>query len=172
MRQLTDYRYRLERDICPSGDIVMAYIGINPSLADEYIDDNTVKNLKVFSANNNARKMIVGNVFAYRSTDVKGLSKTTEPVGIDNDKELELIINEADILVPFWGSRTKLRAALRPRLDDVMAMLIKSGKPIKVLGVTASNDPRHPQGVSYSTKLIPLHKKVMTALTERNRNNR
>ena len=156
MGQLTDYRYRLERDISPVGNITIAFIGINPSTADETIDDNTVKNLKVFSANNNAKKMIIGNVFAYRSTDVKGLSKTTEPVGIDNDKALERIINEADILVPFWGSRTKLRAALRPRLDEVMSMLVKSGKPIKALGITSTNDPRHPQGVSYNTKLISL----------------
>ena len=156
VKKLSTYRYRLERDISPSGDVVIAYIGINPSIADESIDDNTVKNLKVFSANNNARKMIIGNVFAYRSTDVKGLSKTTDPIGLDNDKELELIINEADILVPFGGSRTKLRVALRPRLDEVMSMLVKSGKPIKALGVTSTNDPRHPQGVSYKTMLISL----------------
>lgn len=154
VKKLSTYRYRLERDISPSGDVVIAYIGINPSIADESIDDNTVKNLKVFSANYNARKMIIGNVFSYRSTDVKGLSKATEP--IDNDKELELIINEADILVPFWGSRTKLRVALRPRLDEVMSMLVKSGKPIKALGVTSTNDPRHPQGVSYKTMFISL----------------
>ena len=48
VKELSPYRYRLERDICPSGDVVIAYIGINPSIADEYIDDNTVKNLKVF----------------------------------------------------------------------------------------------------------------------------
>ena len=156
VKKLSTYRYRLERDISPSGDVVIAYIGINPSIADESIDDNTVKNLKVFSANNNARKMIIGNVFAYRSTDVKGLSKTTDPIGLDNDKELELIINEADILVPFWGSRTKLRVALRPRLDEVMSMLIQSGKPIKALGITSTNDPRHPQGVSYKTMFISL----------------
>ncbi len=150
------HRYRLERSISSEGKLVIAFIGINPSTADEYEDDNTVKNLKVFAAKNNANRMIIGNVYALRSMDVKGLSVSNDPIGVHNDKALLSIIEEADLIVPFWGSRNKLKVALRARLDEVMSILLTSGKPISVLGLTSTNDPRHSQGVSYKRNLISL----------------
>ena len=154
MSDLTKYRYKLEREIDKDGSITIGFIGVNPSTADDFVDDNTVKNWKVFAKNNNAKKMLVTNVFALRSTDVKNLSSAIDPIGKDNDASLRSMINECDVLVPCWGSREKLRVKLRSRLDIVMTMLLESGKPIKVLGYTKTNDPRHPQGVSHKTKLI------------------
>jgi hypothetical protein len=154
MNELVKYRYKLEREINKDGNITIGFIGVNPSTADDYVDDNTVKNWKVFAKNNNAKKMLVANAFAFRATDVKNLSSAIDPIGKDNDASLLSFIKQCDVLVPCWGSRNKLRTKLRPRLDIVMTMLLESGKPIKVLGYTKTNDPRHPQGVSHKTKLI------------------
>ncbi|WP_221932886.1 DUF1643 domain-containing protein [Thalassotalea sp. PS06] len=149
-----DYRYLLDRQIDPNGKTVIAYIGMNPSTADATTDDNTLKNWQAFARRYGAKKILVGNCFGYRSTDVKKLSHVHDPIGPENDHYLEKIIEQADILVPCWGSKEKLITALRYRLENVLKLLIDSGKPVKVLGFTESGDPRHPQGISYDTEFI------------------
>ena len=149
------YRYSLSRDICNTGGMVIAYIGINPSTADADIDDHTVRKWFGFAERNNAKRFIVGNAFALRSTDVKGLLDSEDPIGVDNDKYLSKIIEEADLLVPCWGSRRKTPNALHQRFDDILSMLASSGKPVMCLGTTKSGDPKHPLMLPYSTELVP-----------------
>lgn len=148
------YRYKLYREIDTVKGLTIAYFGINPSTADATIDDATVRKWRGFTERNNGKRFIVGNVFAYRSTDVNGLSKTTNPIGVDNHKYLSEIIYEADILVPCWGSRNKLPKNLRSELDNFMNLLKQSGKPLFCLGKTTSGDPKHPLMLGYSTQLI------------------
>jgi hypothetical protein len=158
----TLYRYRLDRELGvfqkPPG-FVIAYFGVNGSTADALTDDHTVRKWIGFSNLAGARRFIVGNAFGFRATDVKELARAADPIGPDNDRYLAEIIAEADILVPCWGSRGKLPRRLRPRLDDVAAMLWASGKPVKCFGVTASLDPLHPLTLAYSTPLIDWWKR-------------
>lgn len=148
------YRYKLGREVDPFKETTIAYFGVNPSTAEASIDDATVRKWRGFAERNNAKRFIVGNVFAYRATDVKELSKTLNPIGLENDKYLNYIIAEADMLIPCWGSRTKLPKHLRCELDRVMQLLKDSGKPIFCLGTTISGDPKHPLTLGYNTKLI------------------
>lgn len=139
---------------------MIAFFGINPSTADEMIDDNTIKRLKAIAAENGASKLIVGNVFAFRATDVRALRTANDPMGVDNPKHIEKMIKEADILVPFWGSRKKLSVKLYHHLDDLLRQLLGSGKPIMSLGLTDSGDPRHTQGCSAGTPLTVWEKLI------------
>ena len=106
------YRYRLDRDVQPEG-LVFAFFGINPSTADAAKDDPTVKKWRGFALRNGCRKFIVGNVFAFRSTDPKGLRFTDDPFGPERYEYLEQIISEADVLIPCWGNLNKMPKALR-----------------------------------------------------------
>jgi hypothetical protein len=148
------YRYKLYREVDLFKEKTIAYFGINPSTADATIDDATVKKWRGFTERNNGKRFIVGNVFAYRATDVSELSKTSEPIGIENPKYLAEIIAEADVLVPCWGSRNKIPKHLRGELDNFMELLKQSGKPIFCLGKTLSGDPKHPLMLGYSTQLV------------------
>jgi hypothetical protein len=147
------YRYRLDRPVRAHG-IVIAFFGVNPSTAAEEVDDQTSRKWFGFSDIHCARKYIVGNPFAYVATAVKDLASATDPVGPMNDTYLAEIITAADWLVPCWGSRNKLPVRLRPRLDLVEHMLRRSGKPLKIFGLTQSADPMHPLMVGYDTELI------------------
>lgn len=147
------YRYRLDRDLQPAG-IVVAFFGVNPSRADAERDDPTSMKWKHFARQLGARKYIAGNPFALRSHDVKELAVAADPVGWQNHWYLQQIIGEADVLVPCWGSRAKLLPALRANLDALRSMLFASGKPIRIFGLTASGDPKHPLMLSYTTPLI------------------
>lgn len=99
------YRYKLSCDVNKAGDHVYAFFGVYPSIADESIDDQTVKKWIGFTNKNGGKGFLVGNVFAYRSTDVQELTKVTDPVGPDNRRYINEIAQQADILVPCWGSR-------------------------------------------------------------------
>ena len=148
------YRYKLSRDINSPGDRVIAYFGVNPSTADENIDDPTVRKWRGITERNNGNKFIVGNVFAYRSTDVRELTNVQDPVGSEDQKHILDVINEADILVPCWGSRKKLPKELWVNLDNFMALLLQSGKPVFCFGKTVSGDPKHPLMLGYDTELV------------------
>ena len=147
------YRYRLERDVSMDG-IVFAYFGVNGSTATATEDDHTVTKWIGFTKLNQGRRFIVGNAFAYRATDVGELARAVDPVGPDNDAHIDRIIQDADIIVPCWGSRAKLPPRLRSRLDALRDRLLASGKPVKIWGLSKSGDPLHPLMLAYATPLV------------------
>ena len=109
------YRYRLDREILTnlSTGPVYAFFGINPSTADASLDDATVRKWRGFVRQWGGSRFIIGNVFAYRATDVKELALVADPIGMENIPHIIEIAKEADIIVPCWGNRSKLPARLR-----------------------------------------------------------
>jgi hypothetical protein len=147
------FRYRLDREVQASGE-VFAYFGVNPSTADATLDDQTVRKWRGFTQRNGGRRFIVGNVFSLRTTDVGELSRAPAVRGPDHLRNIQEIVAEADILVPCWGSRSKVPRALWPQFDEMLALLRASGKPMMHLGLTRSGDPRHPLTLAYATPLV------------------
>lgn len=154
LSQCGNYRYRLERQIADTG-IVIAFFGVNPSTADAGTDDQTTMKWRGFAKIHGARSYIAGNPFAYRSKDIRYLAAIADPVGPDNLRHIAKIIEDSHLLVPCWGSRSKLPEKLRPHLHSLELMLRASGKPLKVFGLTKSGDPMHPLMLGYDTPLVP-----------------
>lgn len=147
------YRYRLERTIAMEGP-VYAFFGINPSTADASVDDATVRKWIGFCKRWGASRFIVGNVFAYRSTDVSQLATVADPFGDEIGDHVTDIINDSDILVPCWGNTTKVPPKLQFAFDVLMDALVSSGKPVRHFGLTKAGDPKHPLMLSYGTPLV------------------
>lgn len=147
------YRSRLDRMVGGDGP-VFAYFGVNGSTATADEDDHTVRKWIGFTARNGGSRFIVGNPFDLRATDVRELAIHPAPFSSDNDRHLDEIIAEADILVPCWGSRSKVPQRLRFRFDLLTGMIFDAGKPVKIWGLTASGDPLHPLMLGYSTPLV------------------
>lgn len=148
------YRYRLDRKVASTGKVI-AFFGVNPSYADEAEDDNTITRMRGFTLSHAGSRFIVGNVFSYRSPYVRDLATVEDCFGSLHQQYLQGIVFEADLLVPCWGSRNKLPQSLRHHLDNTMALLIESGKPVYSFGLTASGDPKHPLMLAKSTVLSP-----------------
>lgn len=148
------YRYRLERDSEAPGHTV-AVFGVNPSTADATTDDATVRKWRGFAMRNGWTRIIVGNAHAYRAKNVGELKAVPDPVGPDNWTWLEKIIQQADVLWPCWGSRDKLPRELHTNLYRLKQMILGSGKPVVILGLTKTGDPMHPLMVGYDTALTP-----------------
>lgn len=150
------YRYRLDREVQAQGR-VFAYFGINPSTANASLDDATVRKWRGFTQRNDGRKFIVGNVFSYRSADVRGLDRANRDhiqlQGPDHWSQIREIIGDADVLVVCWGNSGKVNHNIRPLINDLLTTLVASGKPVLHFGTTKSGDPLHPLMLGYDTPL-------------------
>ena len=149
------FRYRLARRVCETGP-VYAFFGVNPSTADANLDDATVRKWRGFVTRWGGSRFIVGNVFAFRATDVRGLAHASDPIGRVNNDHLKAIMDDADILVPCWGNRTKAPPMLRSSFHWLLQQLHASGKPVMAFGMTKGGDPLHPLMLGYSTQLVRL----------------
>lgn len=164
------YRYRLERTVGMDGP-VYAFFGINPSTADATLDDATVRKWIGFTKKRGGSRFIVGNVWPLRSTDVRLLATSTRwmDIGRENQKHILAMAAEADILVPCWGDRKKVPRVMHNELDELLALLRGTGKPVTHLGLTASGDPKHPLMLGYDTPLTPwvAHQEPHQSLKDR-----
>lgn len=135
------WRYSLRRGAAP----YVMFIGLNPSTADETLDDNTIRRCRGFARDWGYNGILMGNLFAYRSTDPKGLMVSDDPIGPANDEYLESLAAEAGLVVAAWGAyklaSPRARAVL-PRLGEVFC-----------LGCTKDGHPKHPL---YLAKTTPL----------------
>lgn len=147
------FRYRLERDISLTGP-VGAVIMVNPSTADAETDDATIRRVIGFSKKLGWAKVIVGNVFAYRATDISVLARVPDPVGPDNARHLNLILEEADQVLVAWGTLAKLPRALRLEWQKMAAIAGDVDIKLMCLGTAKDGHPRHPLMLSYDSVLV------------------
>lgn len=146
------YRYELRRHLEGTGPRY-CFVGVNPSTATDEVDDATVRKWNGFVRRWGGSGYLVVNAFAFRSTDVRGLAEAVDPVGPANNFYIDWAVHEVDVVVPCWGRAGKLPRTLRPRLDETLALLRRSGKPLRCLGYTEDGQPRHPLMLGYDTPL-------------------
>ncbi|QLB13932.1 hypothetical protein A6A11_07615 [Bisgaardia hudsonensis] len=98
-----NYRYLLWRIWDIDKPNVM-FIGLNPSTADETIDDNTITRCINFAKQAGFGGVYMVNLFAYRSTDKSVLYQMNDPIGHDNDKYINSVLDKVDKVVACWGN--------------------------------------------------------------------
>lgn len=146
------YRYRLERDGPGIGQTTI--IMVNPSTADAETDDATIRKLKGFGQRYGWGRIVVGNLFAYRATDVKVLGKVLDPVGPENDGHLMDMLREADRFVVAWGPASKLPPQLRLRYRRILEIArMVSRRPMSIGEPAKDGHPCHPLMLPYSREL-------------------
>jgi len=148
------YRYRLEREGVGLGST--AIIMVNPSTADAEQDDATIRKLKGFGERNEWGRIIVGNLFAYRATDVRELGKVSDPVGPENDDHLKDMLMHADRVVFAWGPVSKQPKYNRFRWAVVDAFAKGFGHHALSIGPGAKcGHPKHPLMLAYDNPIVP-----------------
>lgn len=105
--QCTRYRYSLWRDL-PPGDGTVCFIMLNPSTATAWEDDPTIRRCIGFARRWGYARLMVVNLFAYRSTDPAALKTAWEPVGPENDEQIVEAVSSADLTVCAWGQHGRL----------------------------------------------------------------
>jgi hypothetical protein len=139
------YRYRLWRELPlsllagPNADRAMLFVMLNPSTADERVDDPTIRRCMGFALSMGYGRLEVVNLFGWRATDPYELLTVVDPVGPDNDTAIAAAADAAGLIVAAWGVAQRWQA----RVDRVLALLREMG-PLHVLELTKDGYPRHP----------------------------
>lgn len=141
------YRYRLERRFADGPTLML--VMVNPSTADAEIDDQTIKKGVGFSQRHGFGRLLVGNKFAFRATDVKRLRDIQDPIGPENDEHLRAMMQEAERVVAGWGQLAKLPERLRERWKDIVRIADAAGHTLYTIGTNADGHPKHPQMTGY-----------------------
>lgn len=146
------YRYWLTRKWGPGHD--MRFIMLNPSVADADIDDPTIRRCMSFAKREGYGGIIVCNLFALRSTDPSALAGGEDPVGPDNGKWIQELVDKCHLLptVAAWGAHP----FATDRAEAVKAMFAKVAGPLWCLGKTQAGHPRHPLYVKGDQPLVRL----------------
>jgi hypothetical protein len=145
------YRYRLTRhwdDTRPPACFIM----LNPSTADAFTVDPTVRRCLAFARAWGAGGLLVLNLFALRSTDPAVLRTHPDPVGPDNDTVLRHALTGVHgPVVAAWG----VHGTHGGRAQHVTGLLEACGVNVLCLGATKAGHPRHPLYVPGTAPLVP-----------------
>jgi hypothetical protein len=148
------YRYRLWR-VWGDPTNRLAVVSLNPSTADEFVDDPTVRRDIGFAKLWGFGALDKLNMFAWRSTDPAGLLVPDDPVGPSNNKYIIETAHAASRVVMAWGSHAKIRALLEPRAREVVAMLRACvGSELGTFGRNANGQPKHPLYLAKTTPFV------------------
>ena len=145
------YRYTLERTWDGQRERVL-FIMLNPSDADEEKDDATIRKCIGFAKCWGYGGLMAGNLFAWVSTDPKGLIEQLDPVGPENDAHLQRLAEEYGTVVVAWGNRAKRFRLFQERQKSVKELL--RGK-MQCLGENDDGTPKHPGRLAYTLRLRP-----------------
>jgi hypothetical protein len=100
------YRYQLSR-IWDEDKPKVLFIMLNPSTADADVDDPTIRRVINFAKSWNYGGVFVVNLYAFRSTDPKGLKTTSDPIGPENRKHIQELVGSVDRVIYAWGNKEK-----------------------------------------------------------------
>jgi hypothetical protein len=141
------WRYSLSREVARlEGNGAVAFIGLNPSTADETADDPTIRRCIGFARRWGFARLKVINLFAFRSTDPAALLAAPDPVGPENDSTILEGIRESDLVVCAWGAFPN-----SGRAADVLPLIAAP----HCLGTTKNGSPRHPLYLRASIDPMP-----------------
>ena len=135
------YRYTLDHDesglLSPSRGYA-AWIGLNPSVADEHQLDPTLRRVLAFTKRLGLHRFVMLNLFALVSTNPRVMIKHPEPVGPMNDHHIVKVCEAAVAVVCCWGSQGNHQG----RADSILQLLAPFD--LNCLGITGEGQPRHP----------------------------
>jgi hypothetical protein len=140
------YRYALHRMWEPNLGVVM-FVGLNPSTADETMDDPTIRRCVAFARSWGFGSLCMTNLFAYRATQPADMLAQDDPVGPATDEYLLSIASVAGVVVAAWG----VHGVHRGRGDQVRAMLPR----LHYLRLTKDGHPGHPLYLPASLAPVP-----------------
>ncbi len=141
------YRYALWRIWDDSKQYAM-FIGLNPSIADETDDDPTITRCINFARDWGFGGLCMANLFAFRATDPSEMMSASYPIGIDNDRWLKRLSNNAGVIVAAWGND----GSFMGRSKEVARMF----KNLKCLKMNKTGEPAHPLYQPSVAKLINM----------------
>ena len=134
------YRYKLWR-IWNTKKPKCSFIMLNPSKADAFTLDPTVRRCVDYAKQWGYGSLTVGNIFALKSTDPKELYRSDDPVGAGNDQALLEIVKDSDIAITAWGNHGTYLGRGNAVLNALLPLF---SEKMAYLGLSEKGEPLHP----------------------------
>jgi hypothetical protein len=132
------------------------FIGLNPSTADEIIEDPTVRRCIGYTRDWGYSHFCMTNIFAFRATLPSVMKVQKDPVGSENDFHLQAVAKNADKIITTWGTHGKYMDRGRQVLELINNDLHK----VFHLGLTKDGNPKHPLYLRRDIKPISILAKL------------
>lgn len=155
------YRFTLVRKWRPIGSPnrykpgYVAFVGLNPSTADENALDPTVTRCVRFSDKWGYRRMYMLNLFAFRATNPLEMRVQADPVGDPSYfQAVAECIAGADMVVLCWGNH----GVLKNRSEEFLSWLVVNGhiNKCRAFAVTGNGQPGHPLYIAADRLIHPV----------------
>lgn len=131
---------------------VIAYVGLNPSYANEKRLDRTTQKCVKWAERDGYGKYVMLNLFGFVSTLPEGLLTAPDRVGPENDEWIAKTFAEASTVVFCWGATlSKLTA---DRIEIVRKLADEAGLNPLCPGHTKEGFPLHPCRLENATRMI------------------
>lgn len=138
------YRYTLERTVTQHvEESTCTFVMLNPSTADENLDDPTIRRCMGFAFGWGYDRLIVVNLYAFRATKPADLWKAEDPIGPKNAKWIQLATRCSGRVVLAWGAHGTRNGRGRAAEDAIRNDCGPRTK-IGTLGSTKAGEPKHP----------------------------
>lgn len=116
---------------------LVAFIGLNPSTADETANDPTVTRCIGYARRWGFDGMFMLNAFGYRATYPVDMKAAADPIGPGNDESLRKVSRQCEQLIAAWGAH----GSYQNRGQQVCELL---NRPLYCLKKTNGGFPGHP----------------------------
>lgn len=138
------YRFRLSRwwdstENEHNGTMVL-FVMLNPSTANEFVDDPTIRRCIGFVKLWGYSHMVVLNLFSIVSSDPKILLTANDPIGIDTDEWLRIESARCSKVIVAWGEYGN---RVHIRVHEVLQILT-AHRNVYCLKENLSGQPIHP----------------------------
>jgi hypothetical protein len=129
------YRYTLVRELGTGPTLQV--IGLNPSTADELVDDPTIRRCVGFARSWGFGRLVMTNLFAFGATDPGQLRAVADPGGAGERSDQVEVARLAEVILAAWGCH----GAWLDRAEAVGHLL--GHRQLLCLGETSNGQPRH-----------------------------
>lgn len=147
------HRYTLYRHWGPREEYC-AFIGMNPSGADESHDDRTVAKCCRLAKRWGYDRLYMLNAFALRATNPEELFAAADPVGPDNDRHIAEIASKAALVVVAWGKPARHLERDR-RVAELLRGCCEPAR-VKCFALNQDGTAKHPLYVKEDSVLVPF----------------
>jgi hypothetical protein len=147
------YRYVLTRTWNINLPTIL-WIMLNPSTADAYKDDATIRRVIGFSQAWRFGSLVVCNIYGLRATKPKELWLVSDPFGLENKLHIMVHAAKTDRVVCAWGGN-----ADKDQAQSVVRLIlnVRAGmwqpNALYCLGTTKDGQPLHPLRLRKDTEL-------------------
>jgi hypothetical protein len=124
----------------------LCWVMLNPSAADDRVDDPTLRACIDFSVRWGFGKLVVVNLYAVRGADPSVCKTHPHPVGPGNDEAILAALTECQAVVLGWGNH-----GVGDRANDVVRFALSRHPRVWALKVTKAGAPQHPLYVARKT---------------------